>query len=118
MRNICITFLGLAPLSTVLLQHSHLAVSYDPPGSHLWCHRYAIVSSEDGQQVVEKEELMERTLLLHEGLNHGDVVEVLDTWCDRSYPGSILASRAFTQVSLTRIFSVSLVLLVPFTAFV
>jgi hypothetical protein len=23
---------------------------------------------------------------------------VLDTWCDRSYPGSILASKAFTQV--------------------
>jgi hypothetical protein len=26
------------------------------------------------------------------------VVEVLDTWCDRSYPGSILASSAFTKV--------------------
>lgn len=57
-----------------------------------------MVSQEDGQQVVEKEELMERNLQLHEGLSHGDVVEVLDTWCDRSYPGSILSSSAFTKV--------------------
>jgi hypothetical protein len=56
------------------------------------------VSQEDGQQVVDAEELMEHSLLLHEGLGHGDVVEVLDTWCDRSYPGSILASSAFTKV--------------------
>lgn len=56
------------------------------------------MSQADGQQVVDKEELMERTLQLHEGLSHGDVVEVLDTWCDRSYPGSILSSSAFTQV--------------------
>ena len=46
---------------------------------------------------------MERTLLLHEGLNHGDVIEVLDTWCDRSYPGSILASSAFTKVGSSHI---------------
>jgi hypothetical protein len=57
-----------------------------------------LVSQEDGQQVVDAEELMEHSLLLHEGLSHGDVVEVLDTWCDRSYPGSILASSAFTKV--------------------
>lgn len=56
------------------------------------------MSQEDGQQVIDREELMKRTLHLHEGLNHGDVVEVLDTWSDRSYPGSILASSAFTQV--------------------
>jgi hypothetical protein len=61
-------------------------------------HRYAIIRQEDGQQVVESEELMEHTLLLHQGLSHGDVIEVLDTWCDRSYPGSILSSSAFTQV--------------------
>jgi hypothetical protein len=58
------------------------------------------VSQEDGQQVVDAEELMEHSLALHEGLSHGDVVEVLDTWCDRSYPGSILSSSAFTKVGL------------------
>lgn len=49
--------------------------------------------------MVEKEEVITRTLQLHEGLGQGDVVEVLDTWVDSSYPGSILASKAFTQVS-------------------
>jgi hypothetical protein len=63
------------------------------------CRRYALVSQEDGQQVVDAEELMDHTLALHEGLGHGDVVEVLDTWCDRSYPGSILSSSAFTKVN-------------------
>lgn len=62
--------------------------------------RYALVSYDHGELVVEKEELLTRTLELHEGLGHGDVVEVLDTWCDASYPGSILASKAFTQVGL------------------
>jgi hypothetical protein len=58
--------------------------------------------------VVDKEEVITRTLQLHEGLGHGDVVEVLDTWCDSSYPGSILASKAFTQVnSLTRTLTAS-----------
>lgn len=60
--------------------------------------RYALVSYDNGELVVEREELMEHTLQLHEGLGRGDVVEVLDTWCDASYPGSVLASRAFTKV--------------------
>jgi len=60
--------------------------------------RYALVSYDNGELVVEKEELMPRSLQLHEGLGHGDVVEVLDSWCDTSYPGSILASKAFTEV--------------------
>lgn len=60
--------------------------------------RYALVSYDNGELVVEKEELMTRSLQLHEGLGHGDVVEVLDSWCDASYPGSILASKAFTEV--------------------
>lgn len=64
----------------------------------LSCNRYALVSYDNGELVVEKEELFTRTLQLHEGLGNGDVVEVLDTWCDASYPGSILASKAFTQV--------------------
>jgi hypothetical protein len=59
-----------------------------------------MVSYSHGELVVEKEELLTRTLQLHEGLGHGEVVEVLDTWCDASYPGSILASKAFTQVGL------------------
>jgi hypothetical protein len=63
--------------------------------------RYALVSYDHGELVVEKEELLTRTLELHEGLGHGEVVEVLDTWCDASYPGSILASKAFTQVKLS-----------------
>eukprot|EP00879_Flechtneria_rotunda_P016824 GHRR01017609.1.p1 GENE.GHRR01017609.1~~GHRR01017609.1.p1 ORF type:complete len:841 (+),score=284.87 GHRR01017609.1:629-3151(+) len=68
------------------------------PWQHYYKYRYAVVSYEDGQQVIEKEELLEHTLLLHEGLSHGDVVEVMDTWCDRSYPGSILSTSAFTKV--------------------
>lgn len=55
------------------------------------------MSHEDGHMTVNQEELSERCLVLHEGLAHGDVVEVLDTWCDRSYPGSILSSSAFTK---------------------
>eukprot|EP00775_Hariotina_reticulata_P007782 gene7782-7980_t len=68
------------------------------PWQPCYKYKYAIVRQEDGQQVVESEELLEHTLLLQQGLGHGDVVEVLDTWCDRSYPGSILSSSAFTQV--------------------
>ena len=59
--------------------------------------RYAIVGHEGGHMTGNQEELSERCLVLHEGLAHGDVVEVLDTWCDRSYPGSILSSSAFTK---------------------
>lgn len=66
----------------------------------MYGNRYAMVSYSHGELVVEKEELLTRTLQLHEGLGHGEVVEVLDTWCDASYPGSILASKAFTQVGL------------------
>jgi hypothetical protein len=66
----------------------------------MYGNRYAMVSYSHGELVIEKEELLTRTLQLHEGLGHGEVVEVLDTWCDASYPGSILASKAFTQVGL------------------
>ena len=37
-------------------------------------------------------------LPLHELLAHGDIVEVVDTWVGRRYPGNMLASSAFTQV--------------------
>jgi hypothetical protein len=48
---------------------------------------------------VDKSETCEHVVTLPEGLRTGDVVEVLDTWVDRSYPGSILTSCAFTKVS-------------------
>jgi hypothetical protein len=47
---------------------------------------------------VGKEESAPRTLDLPEGMAHGDVVEVDDTWVDSSYPGSILSTCAFTKV--------------------
>jgi hypothetical protein len=33
-------------------------------------------------------------------LENGDVVDLSDTWVDRSYPGSILGTVAFTKVGL------------------
>lgn len=87
------------PLLPNTFTHAHTHVY---PCTHVYActctHRYALVSYDNGELVVDKEELMPRSLQLHEGLAHGDVVEVLDTWVDSSYPGSILASRAFTQV--------------------
>ena len=57
-----------------------------------------MTSHKDGRLVVEKEESIVHTLDLHESLGHGEVVEIVDTWVDRSYPGSILSTAAFTQV--------------------
>ena len=42
--------------------------------------------------------MRERTLTLPDGLNGGDVVEVLDSWLDASHPSSIMASSAFKKV--------------------
>lgn len=89
---------GLPTLSCTSLNCTPAAYPIAPYAS-VACYRYASVSYDNGELVVDKEEVITRTLQLHEGLGHGDVVEVLDTWCDSSYPGSILASKAFTQVN-------------------
>lgn len=57
-----------------------------------------MVTHKDGHMHVGKEESAPRTLDLPEGMAHGDVVEVDDTWVDSSYPGSILSTCAFTKV--------------------
>jgi hypothetical protein len=40
----------------------------------------------------------ERTVWLPEGLQGGDLLELCDTWVDRSHPAALMASAAFTQV--------------------
>ena len=40
----------------------------------------------------------ERTVWLPEGLQGGDLLEVCDTWVDKSHPAALMASAAFTQV--------------------
>ncbi|GBF89315.1 4-alpha-glucanotransferase [Raphidocelis subcapitata] len=62
-------------------------------------YRYAVVHrDEDGNVVTEKEETITRRVVLPEQLENGDVVDLSDSWVDRSYPGSILATAAFTKV--------------------
>ena len=61
--------------------------------------RYAVVRrDEDGQTVVDREETITRRVALPPQLENGDAVDLSDTWVDRSYPGSILATAAFTKV--------------------
>ena len=60
-------------------------------------HAHALAPCHPHSQV-DKSETCEHVLALPEGLKPGDVVEVLDTWVDHSYPGSILTSAAFTKV--------------------
>jgi len=68
------------------------------PWQRQYTYKYAVVRQSGQEMKVDKWEAEERTLLLPEGLNSGDIVEVMDTWVDRSHPTSILNTSAFTEV--------------------
>ena len=53
---------------------------------------------------VDSWDVQERVLVLPEGLGNGDVVEVVDTWMDRSHPASVLNSDAFSKVRMLGVF--------------
>ncbi|KAI8466522.1 MAG: cytosolic 4-alpha-glucanotransferase [Monoraphidium minutum] len=62
-------------------------------------YRYAVVThGDDGRPVVEREETVTRRVVLPPQMENGDVIDLSDTWVDRSYPGSILDTCAFTKV--------------------
>ncbi|KAJ9519153.1 hypothetical protein QJQ45_007717 [Haematococcus lacustris] len=70
------------------------------PWQPRYTYKYVLINGtgEDGEPKVDKSETCEHSLVMPEGLKNGDVIEVLDTWIDNSYPGSILRSCAFTKV--------------------
>jgi hypothetical protein len=57
-----------------------------------------VTYDEAGRAALERQEVVTRLLALHEELAHGDIVEVVDRWTGRGYPGHMLASCAFTKV--------------------
>uniref|UniRef100_A0A7S3QVA9 4-alpha-glucanotransferase n=2 Tax=Dunaliella tertiolecta TaxID=3047 RepID=A0A7S3QVA9_DUNTE len=69
------------------------------PWQAQFSYKYVVVEDgDDDGKKMEKWELDEHVISLPSTLKNGDVVEVLDTWVDRSYPGSILTTSAFTKV--------------------
>lgn len=80
------------------------------PWKPCYTYKYALVRQRDddsaaptacahGPWLVEKEDASgERTVWLPEGLQGGDLLEVCDTWVDKSHPAALMASAAFTEV--------------------
>lgn len=77
------------------------------PWQAQYTYKYAVVREEEVNKgrgggkktIVDKWDTQERTLVMHEGLINGDVIEVIDSsWLDPSHPSTIMTSSAFTKV--------------------
>ncbi|GLC39071.1 4-alpha-glucanotransferase dpe2 [Pleodorina starrii] len=79
------------------------------PWKPSYSYKYALARQKDdesasgpnvfGNWLIEKEDAAgERTVWLPEGLQGGELVEVVDTWIDKSHPAALMASAAFTKV--------------------
>ncbi|GAX79494.1 hypothetical protein CEUSTIGMA_g6935.t1 [Chlamydomonas eustigma] len=78
----------------VLIWEALISLPWQPS----YKYKYAVVQHSEGLMKVDKLDQQERIVTLPEGLNSGDVVEVMDVWVDPSHPSSILSSAAFKKV--------------------
>ncbi|KXZ50081.1 hypothetical protein GPECTOR_18g59 [Gonium pectorale] len=89
----------------VLVWEATVVVPWKPS----YTYKYALARQKDddtaggpnvhGNWLIEKEDAAgERTVWLPEGLQGGELVELCDTWIDRSHPAALMASAAFTKV--------------------
>ncbi|GFR48695.1 hypothetical protein Agub_g10651, partial [Astrephomene gubernaculifera] len=89
----------------VLVWEATISLPWKPS----YTYKYALARQKDddtapgpsvhGNWLIEKEDAAgERTVWLPEGLQGGELVEVSDTWIERSHPAALMASAAFTKV--------------------